>query len=112
MIIDFHTHCFPDALAPRALSSLEHNAEQTQMRPFTDGTAEGTKKLIAAHGINRAVVCNIATNAHQQPKVNNFAISLGIKSCSTTSCEDPSIRAGSTLNFPPTSGYGTFENSI
>ena len=76
MIIDFHTHCFPDALAPRALSALEHNAEQTQMRPFTDGTAEGTKKLIAAHGIDRAVVCNIATNAHQQPKVNNFAISL------------------------------------
>ncbi len=76
MIIDFHTHCFPDALAPRALSALEHNAEQTQMRPCTDGTAEGTKRLIASHDIDRAVVCNIATNAHQQPKVNNFAISL------------------------------------
>ena len=76
MIIDFHTHCFPDALAPRALSALEHNAEQTQMRPSTDGTAAGTQKLIATYGIDQAVVCNIATNAHQQPKVNSFAITL------------------------------------
>ena len=27
MIIDFHTHCFPDALAPRALAKLSAIAD-------------------------------------------------------------------------------------
>lgn len=76
MIIDFHTHCFPDALAPRALAALQHNAEQTQMRPCTNGTASDTEKNLRVNGIDFAVVCNIATNAHQQTKVNDFAISL------------------------------------
>ena len=76
MIIDFHTHCFPDALAPRALAALEHNAQQTQMRPCTNGTAFDTERNLSQNGIDLAVVCNIATNAHQQTKVNDFAISL------------------------------------
>ena len=76
MIIDFHTHCFPDALAPRALAALEHNAAQTQMRPCTNGTASDTERNLNENGIDLAVVCNIATNAHQQTKVNDFAISL------------------------------------
>lgn len=76
MIIDFHTHCFPDALAPRALAALQHNAEQTQMSPCTDGTASGTERYIDESGIDFAVVCNIATNSKQQSKVNDFAISL------------------------------------
>ncbi|MBQ9080256.1 MAG: amidohydrolase family protein [Clostridia bacterium] len=76
MIIDFHTHCFPDALAARALGVLQHNAEKIQMTPCTDGTQSGTERHIAASGVDYAVVCNIATNARQQVKVNDFAISL------------------------------------
>lgn len=76
MIIDFHTHCFPDTLAPRALAALQRNAEQTQMQPCTNGTASDTERNLRQNEIDLAVVCNIATNAHQQTKVNDFAISL------------------------------------
>ena len=38
MLIDFHTHVFPDALAPRAIASLAAQAGET---PSTDGTVAG-----------------------------------------------------------------------
>lgn len=76
MIIDFHEHCFPDSLAPRALSALKLQAKNNSLFPCTDGTRIGTEKHIAASGIDRAVICNIATNAKQQHNVNSFAIEL------------------------------------
>lgn len=76
MIIDFHTHCFPDKLAPRALEVLCQTAWYSEHFPCTNGTVAGTEACIAAAGIDRAVVCNIATNAHQQFNVNSFAISI------------------------------------
>ena len=76
MIIDFHTHCFPDALAPRAMAALKNNCEGSHISAHTDGTAGGAKSLLTEAGIDGAVVCNIATNARQQEKVNSFAISL------------------------------------
>lgn len=74
MIIDFHTHCFPDALAPRAMSRLAATASTIAISPTTDGTAAGLLGSMRNAGIDRSVVCNIATNAHQMPKVNDFAI--------------------------------------
>jgi len=77
MRIDFHTHSFPDALAPRAMESLvKNNASIMAISPHTDGTAGGAERLLRSVGIDRAVVCNIATNARQENKVNGFAISL------------------------------------
>jgi len=72
-IIDFHTHCFPDALAARAIAVLIANSRQT---PRYDGTAGGLRAYEKARGISKAVVCNIATNAKQTQNVNTFAISL------------------------------------
>ena len=78
MRIDFHTHCFPDALAPRAMAVLEQNsAAMAGVVSHTNGTALGAKTLLQSVGIDRAVVCNIATNARQESKVNDFAIALG-----------------------------------
>lgn len=74
MIIDFHTHCFPDALAPRAMAVLTQNAVSIALKPNTDGTTDGLLAKMRATGIDRAVVCNIATNAHQMRKVNDFAL--------------------------------------
>ena len=77
MIIDFHTHCFPDALAPRAIASLSATFSTMSINhPQYDGTAAGLRESMKRHGIDRSVVCNIATNAHQNHKVNDFAISL------------------------------------
>ncbi len=76
MRIDFHTHCFPDGLAPRAIAALTANAAPFGYKPITDGTAATAEARLRAAGMDRGVVCNIATNAHQQAKVNDFAIFL------------------------------------
>ena len=71
MIIDFHTHCFPDALAERALGKLSAIGG---IPTHTSGTVADTVHALDDAGIDRAVVCNIATNDRQTTNVNNFAI--------------------------------------
>ena len=76
MKICFHSHCFPDALAPRAIAALAENAKPVGMAPHTDGTAAGALQYLNAAGIDTALICNVATNPHQEAKVNDFAIAL------------------------------------
>ncbi len=71
MIIDFHTHIFPDALAPKAVASLQATA---QMPVFFDGTANGLLELMKNNGIDKSVVLNTVTNTKQVDKVNSFAL--------------------------------------
>ena len=78
MKICFHTHCFPDALAPRAIAALTANAAPVGMKPHTDGTAKGAVRCLRAAGIGAALVCNVATNARQERKVNDFAIATAV----------------------------------
>lgn len=75
-VIDFHTHVFPDALAPRAIAQLTINAAASGYTPLTDGTVGGLLESMSLAGISRSVICNIATNPRQMKKVNDFAISL------------------------------------
>ena len=74
MLIDFHTHCFPDKIAESAVKKLAYDAGGLER--YTDGTADGLKKLMRESGVDAAVVLNIATNTHQMQNVNNFAASI------------------------------------
>ena len=71
MLIDFHTHAFPDKIAARALSSL---SPRVNSAPLTDGSVSGLLDKMNIWGVDRAVVCNIATNPKQTVNVNNFAM--------------------------------------
>ena len=73
-VIDFHTHAFPDRLAPRAIAQLTINAAASGYKPRTDGTVADLIRSMDRAGVTRSVVCNVATNAHQMAKVNDFAI--------------------------------------
>lgn len=73
MIIDTHTHCFPDALAPRAISTLSGGSHEP---PHTDGTVGGLLASMDKYGIGKSFVLNIATNPRQQDNVNKFAVSI------------------------------------
>lgn len=73
MTIDFHTHCFPDSIAGKAISKLSAAAGS---EPVADGTVSGLINAGKAAGISLSVVCSIATNPHQEHKVNCFAVSL------------------------------------
>ncbi|MBR6557533.1 MAG: amidohydrolase [Clostridia bacterium] len=75
MLIDFHTHCFPDKLAVTAIPKL---ADIAKTEPYTNGTAADLIRKMDECGVERSVICNIATNPRQQEKVNNFAIELNL----------------------------------
>lgn len=71
MLTDFHTHAFPDKLAGRAIASLQKDIDRA---PLTDGTVSGLLAAMESWGVDRAVICNIATNPKQTCNVNSFAI--------------------------------------
>ena len=73
MIVDAHTHCFPNALAPRALSKLKAN-DALFLR--CDATADGLLSVLDCDGVDKCFVLNIVTNAHQQDHVNEFAAQI------------------------------------
>lgn len=79
MIIDFHTHAFPEKIAQRAVSQLSFSCGGVV--PQTGGTAASLKEEMAKDGVDISVVHSIATNPHQQHNVNNFAISLASDPC-------------------------------
>ncbi len=73
IIIDCHTHCFPDFLAPRAMEGL---VKTSKITPCTNGTVSGLKEVLKNANITAAFVCHIATNPKQQKNVNDFAVSI------------------------------------
>ena len=74
MRIDFHTHCFPDHLAEKAVNRLSQVGGGLMI--YTDGTLAGLRRRMAEDGIDVAVALNIATKPEQQTNVNNFAASI------------------------------------
>ena len=67
---DTHMHFFPDKLAGKALPKLR---EISKCETYSDGTRQGTLDNLAAWDCSGGMVLHIATNAHQQTSVNNFA---------------------------------------
>ncbi len=62
VIIDFHTHAFPDAIAARAISQLEHGGG---VKAFLDGTVSSLRASMDGAGIRTSVICSIATKPEQ-----------------------------------------------
>jgi len=62
-IIDFHTHAFPDALAPRAMKALLEEAPG--IKAYLDGTTADLLRSMDRAGIETSVVCCIATRPAQ-----------------------------------------------
>ncbi len=74
MIIDFHTHCFPEKIAKNTIEKLSYVSGG--LIPQTDGTSNSLLSLMNKDNVDKSVVLSIATNANQQKNVNDFAISL------------------------------------
>lgn len=70
MVIDFHTHAFPDAIAERTIQKLAAIAWST---PCHDGTMRGLVRGMQAGGIDRSVVLPVVTAPRQFETVNRFA---------------------------------------
>ena len=74
MVIDFHTHAFPEKIASAALSRLSHAAGG--LKPQSEGTVSSLKGQMEKDGVDISVVHSIATKPAQQTNVNNFAIAI------------------------------------
>jgi len=71
MIIDFHTHAFPENVSSKAMKKLSFDSGG--LVPQSDGTIISLKKQMKKDDIDISVVLSIATNPKQQTNVNNFA---------------------------------------
>lgn len=71
MLIDFHTHCFPQKIAQKAVEKLSFVSGGLKYN--TDGTLDDLKRSMNEGEVDISVVLNIATNATQQKNVNDFA---------------------------------------
>ncbi|MCL1848865.1 MAG: amidohydrolase family protein [Clostridiales bacterium] len=75
MIIDFHTHIFPDDLAPRAVKTLTAGTDYV-LEPANDGTLSGLVKNMDDWGIDMSVIAPVITKQTQFKTVNDWAASL------------------------------------
>ena len=74
MIIDFHTHIFPEKIANVALPKLSFYSGG--IVPCGKATAASMLEVMDASGVDKAVFLSVATNPKQQTNVNDYAISL------------------------------------
>lgn len=70
MIIDFHTHSFPDALAPKAIAKLEKSGNT---KAFGDGTIGCLLQSAHNANIDISVLQPIAVKPQNTPTVNEVA---------------------------------------
>lgn len=73
MIIDFHTHVFPDAIAKPTIDFL---ASKSGYTPYGDGTLSSLISLMDKGNIDKSVILPVVTKPSQFIKVNEFAKSL------------------------------------
>ncbi len=70
MIIDFHTHIFPDKIAARTIEALEAKAGLTAS---TDGTLNGLISSMENAGVDMSVILPVVTKPGQFETVNTYA---------------------------------------
>jgi predicted TIM-barrel fold metal-dependent hydrolase len=71
VIIDAHTHVWPDSIAARALAGTVPGLES-----FGDGTVADLRRSMHAAGVDRSVVLGVANTADHVHKVQRFVGSL------------------------------------
>ena len=80
MIIDIHTHTFPDKIAAGAVAKLQAAGHTI---PFSDGTNAGLSASKARAGVDACVILPVATNTHQVYHVNDNAARINDRGAET-----------------------------
>ena len=81
MLIDFHTHIFPEKIASRTLAALIDGVRKEQGEAYvngrtmnyTDGTADGLLRNMDENGVDMCVCLPIVTKMSQTESINRFA---------------------------------------
>ncbi len=78
MIIDFHTHVFPDKIAGKTLDLL---AAKANISYFSNGTVDGLLEKSSAAGVDLSVILPVLTKPEQFDSVNRFAKQINDNYC-------------------------------
>lgn len=70
MIIDFHTHIFPEKIAGKTIESLEN---LSGIKASTNGTLEGLLASMEHTGVDMSVIMPVATKPSQMESINIYA---------------------------------------
>ena len=70
MVIDMHTHIFPDKIAERTLDTL---AQTFHSDPFTKGTSDSLMQSASDAGVDLSIVLPVVTKPSQFESINRFA---------------------------------------
>lgn len=73
MIIDFHTHIFPNKIAKK---TIEYLSGKGGIPPFADGTSESLVLKMKEAGVDISVTLPVVTNPHQFDSINRFACEI------------------------------------
>lgn len=76
MLIDFHTHIFPERIAPRAVAALQEGVRRTEGIEsvcYTDATYKGLLKSMIENGVDMSIAMPIVTNPEKPDGVNDYA---------------------------------------
>ncbi len=71
--IDFHTHAFPDELAATAIPFLE---AEGNVKAFLDGTVADLLRSMDRAGIDKSLICSIATRPKQFRSILDWSKSI------------------------------------
>lgn len=83
MIIDMHTHTFPDNIAEKTIAAMEQeiiDKRGYESRAKTKGTVDALSKSTIAAGIDLSIVVPVATRPEQSRNINQFAMRTNKKS--------------------------------
>ncbi len=81
MIIDIHTHIFPEKIAGRTIEVLRKGIKAMQGEDYpatahTDATVQGLLKSMETAGVIKSFVMPIATKPSQFDSINKFALEI------------------------------------
>ncbi|MBE6886907.1 MAG: metal-dependent hydrolase [Ruminococcaceae bacterium] len=70
MIVDFHTHSFPDKIAASAIEKLSSTAH---IKAFADGTANGILKSMSESNVDLSIMLPVAVKASNVENMNTYS---------------------------------------
>lgn len=70
MIVDFHTHTFPDKIAEQTIKFL---SEKGNTKPYREGTLSSLKESMKKSGVDYSVVLPVATVPKQAESINRLS---------------------------------------
>lgn len=76
MLIDFHTHTFPEKIAARTIETLQSNTMRVEKKytpNYTDATVNGLLESMDRYGVDISVILPIATAPRQTNTINQTA---------------------------------------